>query len=187
MGNDKEGNPVMLKDIWFDSKEVAELQQKCVTSQMFKNVYAKISQGTETWNSIPTTTDKVFKWKDDSTYIHNPPFFESVTSTDLPEIKNVENAFCLLNLGDAVTTDHISPAGSIAKNSPAGRFLMEKGITRKMFNTYGSRRGNDLVMARGTFANVRLVNKLAEKTGSWTMHVPTKKQMAPFDAAQLYK
>ena len=154
---------------------------------MFKEVYSKISLGTETWKSIPTGTDKVFKWKDTSTYIHSPPFFDSVTSTEVPPVKNVENAYCLMNLGDAVTTDHISPAGSISKNSPAGRYLMDKGIVRKMFNTYGSRRGNDLVMARGTFANVRLVNKLASKTGPWTMHVPSKKQMAPFDAAELYK
>ena len=154
---------------------------------MFTDVYDKISQGTETWNSIKTTTDKVFKWNPESTYIHNPPFFDSVTSTDLPEIKNIENAYCLLNLGDAVTTDHISPAGSIAKNSPAGRFLMERGIKKRMFNTYGSRRGNDLIMARGTFANVRLVNKLATKTGSWTTHVPTNQELAPFDVAQLYK
>ena len=141
---------------------------------MFKDVYAKISEGTETWNSIKTTGDKVFKWKDTSTYIHNPPFFDTVTSTDVPERQSVKNAYCLLNLGDAVTTDHISPAGSISKNSPAGRYLMGKNIVRRDFNTYGSRRGNDLVMARGTFANVRLVNKLASKTGPWTMHVPTK-------------
>ena len=173
LGKDKEGNDVFLKDIWFSSQEIAEIQQKCVTSKMFKEVYAKISQGTETWNSIPTNNDKVFKWKDTSTYIHNPPFFDSVTSTKLPEIKNIENAYCLLNLGDAVTTDHISPAGSIAKNSPAGKYLQAKGIQRRMFNTYGSRRGNDLIMARGTFANVRLVNKLAKKTGPWTTHVPS--------------
>lgn len=142
---------------------------------MFKDVYSKISQGTETWNSIPTTEDKVFKWKGDSTYIHNPPFFDSVKSVDLPEISNIENAHVLLNLGDAITTDHISPAGSIAKKSPAGRYLMEKGIKKRMFNTYGSRRGNDLIMARGTFANVRLVNKMADRTGNWTKHIPSGK------------
>jgi len=138
---------------------------------MFKDVYAKISKGTKNWTSIPTNDDKTFKWNDESTYIHNPPFF--TTDINLPKIENIKGAYCLLNLGDAVTTDHISPAGSIAKKSPAGKFLMEKGIARRDFNTYGSRRGNDLIMARGTFANVRLVNKLAEKTGPWTLHVPS--------------
>lgn len=162
IGQDKEGKDVWLKDIWFDSDELKELERKCVTSTMFKDVYGKINSGNESWNSIEVTKEKVFKWSEKSTYIHQPPFFDSVTSTKLPVIGNVKGAYCLLNLGDAVTTDHISPAGSIAKNSSAGRYLMSLGITKKMFNTYGSRRGNDRVMARGTFANVRLVNKLAE-------------------------
>lgn len=128
---------------------------------------------------------KLYEWDDESTYIHNPPFFQS-TSNDLNPIKSVESAHCLLNLGDSITTDHISPAGKIAKNSPAARYLAERGIAEKDYNSYGSRRGNDEIMARGTFANVRLINKMVDKTGPYTKHIPSGEDMAIFDAANEY-
>merc|ERR1712096_353156 len=113
-----------------------------------------------------------YGWKDESTYIHNPPFFQA-TTMDLKPIEDINGAYCLLNLGDSITTDHISPAGAIATNSPAARFLNEKGIKKSDFNTYGARRGNDEIMARGTFANVRLINKMLDKVGPNTIHIPS--------------
>ena len=133
---------------------------------------------------VPKT--KQYQWNPKSTYIHNPPFFQSLEA-ELPQIKDITNAYCLLNMGDSITTDHISPAGSIAKNSPAARFLVSKGVEPKDFNTYGARRGNDEIMARGTFANTRLINKLVEEVGPNTLHFPTGKKMAIFDAATEYK
>jgi len=134
---------------------------------------------------LDAPSGKLYEWDDASTYIHNPPFFQS-TSNDLAPIKSVESAHCLLNLGDSITTDHISPAGKIAKNSPAARYLAERGIAEKDYNSYGSRRGNDEVMARGTFANVRLINKMVDKTGPYTKHIPSGEDMAIFDAANEY-
>jgi len=130
-------------------------------------------------------TGKLYEWDPKSTYIHDPPFFKS-TSKDLKPIKNVKDAYVLLNLGDSITTDHISPAGKIANNSPAARYLISKGVKPEDFNTYGARRGNDEIMARGTFANTRLINKMMDKVGPDTLYVPTKEKMAVFDAAEKY-
>lgn len=131
---------------------------------MFKEVYDRISKGTDRWNGLQAPEGKLYQWDESSTYIHNPPFFQTM-SLDQPNIADVSNANVLLNLGDSITTDHISPAGKIAKNSPGARYLESKGINVKDFNTYGARRGNDEIMARGTFANVRLINKMVEKPG----------------------
>jgi len=139
---------------------------------MFKEVYAAISKGTDRWNNLEVEEGQLYQWKDSSTYIHNPPFFQS-TQMELPPITDVSEAYVLLNVGDSITTDHISPAGTIARNSPAARFLGEKNIDSRDFNTYGARRGNDEIMARGTFANVRLINKLADKPGPNTTHIPS--------------
>jgi len=152
---------------------------------MFKEVYDKIAKGTDRWNKLETPDTKQYQWKEASTYIHDPPFFKSCELKP-KEIQDLHDAYCLLNLGDSITTDHISPAGNISKNSPAGRFLQSKGIEAKDFNTYGARRGNDEIMARGTFANTRLMNKMIEKVGPQTLHVPSGKVVDIFDAAELY-
>ena len=139
---------------------------------MFRDVYAKISKGTDRWNSLKTEPSLQYKWKDESTYIHNPPFFQSL-QFQLPKIKNINSAYVLCSFGDSITTDHISPAGNIAKNSPAARYLLGRNVKQVDFNTYGARRGNDEVMARGTFANTRIINKLVPKVGPQTTYIPT--------------
>ena len=152
---------------------------------MFKEVYEKIAKGTERWNNLKTEKSLQYNWKESSTYIHNPPFFQN-TELALPKIPNIKNAYALCSFGDSITTDHISPAGSIAKNSPAARYLREKGVKDSDFNTYGARRGNDEVMARGTFANTRIINKLAPKVGPQTTYIPTGEIMDISDAAFRY-
>ena len=138
------------------------------------------------WQELDAPEGKLYTWDDSSTYIHNPPFFAS-TEAELKPIADIKDAHCLLNVGDSITTDHISPAGKIAKNSPAARYLEERGISTKDFNSYGSRRGNDEIMARGTFANVRLINKMVPQVGPTTVHVPSGEEMAVFDAAKKYQ
>lgn len=149
-------------------------------------MYSRIAKGTDRWNALKVTDSKQYDWKAESTYIHNPPFFQN-TTLDISPIKDIKSAYCILNLGDSITTDHISPAGKIANNSPAARYLEARGIQSADFNTYGARRGNDEIMARGTFANTRLINKLVEKVGPTTIHFPTGKEEAVFDAAELYQ
>ncbi len=139
---------------------------------MFKKVYDRISKGGDRWNSLKVEKSLQYKWKEDSTYIHNPPFFQS-TNKDLPKINSINGAFALCSFGDSITTDHISPAGNISKKSPAARYLLDKKVEQNDFNTYGARRGNDEVMARGTFANTRIINKLVDKVGPQTKYVPT--------------
>lgn len=185
IGKDKSGKPVFLRDIWPSNEQVLEIVNKVLTPEMFKEVYSKISKGTPRWNSLKVNTDKTYKWKEESTYIHNPPFFQGL-SKDKPTIKDIKEAYCLLNLGDSITTDHISPAGNIAKNSPAARYLNERGVQPIDFNTYGARRGNDEIMARGTFANVRMVNKMVKKVGPTTVHIPSGQEKAIFDVANEY-
>ncbi|MPC21751.1 Cytoplasmic aconitate hydratase [Portunus trituberculatus] len=180
------GNPVFLRDIWPKRGEIQQVERDHVLPVMFKDVYARITTGNERWNKLEAPEDVLYPWDTRSTYIKKPPFFEGMTK-ELPAVKSIENAYALLNLGDSVTTDHISPAGSIARNSPAARYLAAKGLTPREFNSYGSRRGNDAVMARGTFANIRLVNKLAKKTGPRTLHVPSQEEMDVFDAADRYR
>lgn len=151
---------------------------------MFKEVYSKISKGTDRWNSLNVTPSLQYEWKP-STYINNPPFFNS-TKNELPKIENIKDAHVLCSFGDSITTDHISPAGSIAKSSPAARYLKEKGTEQADFNTYGARRGNDEIMARGTFANTRIINKLAPKVGPQTTYIPSGEVMDISDAAFRY-
>jgi aconitate hydratase len=128
---------------------------------------------------------KLYKWDPKSTYIHDPPFFKGMQKQP-KGVKTIKDAFCLLNVGDSITTDHISPAGKISNNSPAARYLKERGVKPEDFNTYGARRGNDEIMARGTFANTRLINKMVDKVGPETLHVPSGQKMAVFDAADKY-
>jgi len=172
LGLDPSGSPVFLRDIWPTRSELQEVERKYVIPAMFKEVYSKITQGNARWNALEAPDSLLYSWDPRSTYIKPPPFFEGMTS-ELSPLRGVDNAAVLLNLGDSVTTDHISPAGSISRNSPAARYLASRGLTSREFNSYGSRRGNDAVMARGTFANIRIVNKFMSKAGPKTLHFPS--------------
>jgi len=185
IGQGSDGKDVFLKDIWPTREEVQKVTNTVIKPEMFKKNYDTILNGSEMWQKLEAPTGKLYTWDEKSTYIHNPPFFQSITA-DLKPVKSVENANVLLNVGDSITTDHISPAGKIAANSPAARYLESKGVKPKDFNTYGARRGNDEIMARGTFANVRMINKMVDKVGPETIHIPSGKKMAIFDAANEY-
>ena len=186
LGEDKQGNPVYLKDIWPDSKAIADAVEK-VKTQMFHKEYSAVFDGDETWQSLKIQDAPVYAWQPDSTYIRHPPFFEGMTKT--PEaIKDIHQASILAILGDSVTTDHISPAGNIKADSPAGRYLREHGVEPKDFNSYGSRRGNHEVMMRGTFANIRIRNEMVPGIeGGFTKHIPTGETLAIYDAAMRYQ
>ncbi|HGW4593994.1 aconitate hydratase AcnA [Proteus mirabilis] len=186
LGEDKQGNPVYLKDIWPDSKAIADAVEK-VKTQMFHKEYSAVFDGDETWQSLKIQDTPVYAWQPDSTYIRHPPFFEGMTKT--PEaIKDIHQASILAILGDSVTTDHISPAGNIKADSPAGLYLREHGVEPKDFNSYGSRRGNHEVMMRGTFANIRIRNEMVPGIeGGFTKHIPTGETLAIYDAAMRYQ
>ncbi|MGA7296418.1 MAG: aconitate hydratase AcnA [Rhodanobacteraceae bacterium] len=187
IGQDKDGKDVYLKDIWPSNKEISDLMATAVTSEMFTKNYSDVFKGDARWNAIKSPDGDLYDWSDESTYIKNPPYFDGMTM-DLPDIKDIDGAFCLGLFGDSITTDHISPAGAIKKDSPAGKFLMERGVEPKHFNSYGSRRGNDDVMVRGTFANIRIRNRMLDGVeGGFTEHVPSGEQMAMYDAAVKYK
>ncbi|XP_038124390.1 cytoplasmic aconitate hydratase [Cyprinodon tularosa] len=186
IGTDPEGRPVFLRDIWPTRDEIQEVERKFVIPSMFKEVYEKIEKVNERWNSLVVPSDSLYTWDDKSTYIKSPPFFDGLTMK-LPPPESIKDAYVLLNLGDSVTTDHISPAGNIARNSAAARYLSDRGVTPREYNSYGSRRGNDAVMARGTFANIRLFNKFLKKQAPQTIHFPTGKTLDVFDAAEMYK
>lgn len=187
LGHDHDGNPVYLKDIWPDPIELQKFIEENVSSQMFRKNYASVFEGDDRWKSMDTPTGEMFDWKDDSTYVQNPPYFEGMDMT-LPTISDIKGARVLAKLGDSVTTDHISPAGSIAKDSPAGRYLQDNGVSPADFNSYGSRRGNHQVMMRGTFANVRIKNQIAPGTeGGVTTFFPTDEVMSIYDAAIRYQ
>jgi aconitate hydratase len=157
-----------------------------LNTDMFDEEYGRIYQGNETWNKIPTSGGAQYDWKEDSTYIQEPPFFMDIDPV-LEPIRDIKGARVLVKVGDSVTTDHISPAGAISRNSPAGEYLLDHGVEPRMFNSYGSRRGNDKVMTRGTFANVRLRNQMAPDTeGGWTTYLPTGEQMSIFEASRKY-
>ncbi|KDO54659.1 hypothetical protein CISIN_1g001917mg [Citrus sinensis] len=187
IGTTKDGKSVYFKDIWPTTEEIAEVVQSSVLPDMFKSTYEAITKGNPTWNQLSVPASKLYSWDPNSTYIHEPPYFKDMTM-DPPGAHGVKDAYCLLNFGDSITTDHISPAGSIHKDSPTAKYLLERGVERRDFNSYGSRRGNDEVMARGTFANIRLVNKLLNgEVGPKTVHVPTGEKLSVFDAAMKYK
>ena len=187
LGRDVEGQPVYLKDIWPSQKEVRELLDKAIDPGMFHKMYGNVWDGNEAWNDIPVSGGKLYQWSEASTYIQEPPFFSNLTP-ELPKLENVKDARVLALLGDSVTTDHISPAGDIPNDSPAGRYLRERGLEKKDFNSYGSRRGNDRVMLRGTFANIRIKNQLVPGVeGGYTIHMPSGEQMFIYDAAMRYQ
>lgn len=186
LGQGKDGQPVYLKDIWPSQAEIDEVLQK-VNTDMFHKEYAAVFDGDATWQAIQIPESKTYEWADDSTYIRHPPFFEGISEPP-KAIKNIEQARILAVLGDSVTTDHISPAGNIKKDSPAGRYLQEQGVEPKDFNSYGSRRGNHEVMMRGTFANIRIKNEmLGGEEGGNTIHVPSGEKLAIYDAAMRYQ
>jgi aconitate hydratase len=182
-----DGRPVYLKDIWPSAHEVAATVGAAVDSAMFKKSYASVFTGDEQWQAIDVPQDEVYRWEPTSTYVRNPPYFQGMTMTP-GSVADIRGARALAVLGDSVTTDHISPAGNIAKSSPAAKYLMAQGVQPVDFNQYGARRGNHEVMMRGTFANIRLRNMLLPGTeGGVTLHVPTGEQMSIFDAATRYK
>ena len=186
IGKDRDGKPVMLSELWPTQKEVADLEGR-ITGEMFSKTYANVFDGNPTWNAVSVPEGDLFAFQDASTYIQDPPFFQGLTLEPKP-LRDIESANVLAVLGDSVTTDHISPAGDIALKSPAGRFLQTKEIEKADFNSYGSRRGNDRVMVRGTFANIRLKNAMVPGVeGGVTIHVPSGERMDIYDAAERYK
>lgn len=186
IGKGKDGKDVFLKDIWPSREELNKVVNSSIKPQMFNEIYEKVSKGTDSWNSLEVPKESSYKWDEKSTYIKKPPFFDNLISGKT-NVGKIENARCLLNLGDSITTDHISPAGKIAKNSSAAKYLRERGVEDRDFNQYGTRRGNYEVMARGTFANVKLINNLIEERGPRTVHLPSGKIDAVYDVAEIYK
>src|SRR5699024_4984869 len=171
LGYDPNGEPVFLKDIWPSQKEIEETVRAAVQEKDFKEAYDVIFDGEEQWQTLKVNEGNYYKWQDESTYIKEVSFFQNL-SKEVPKVSDIENARVLLKLGDSVTTDHISPAGSFTRDSSAGKYLMSLGVEPKMFNSYGSRRGNHEVMVRGTFANVRIKNELTDKQGGFTTYLP---------------
>jgi aconitate hydratase len=187
LGNDPQGAPVYLKDIWPTAEEIRDEVRRSVKSEMFKKEYGNVFEGDERWKNMPTPEGELFQWDPNSTYVREAPFFTGMTKAP-QEPRDVTGARVLALLGDSITTDHISPVGSIERNGPAARYLTEHGVAPKDFNQYGARRGNHEVMMRGTFANVRLKNMLAPDTeGGVTVHLPEKKPMSIYDAAMQYQ
>ena len=187
IGQDKDGNDVFLKDLWPSAQEILDAINTHVKPEQFAEMYEGIEDSNPRWNEMPVSGGELYEWSEDSTYIQEPPFFMDVTP-EVPAIQPIHGAKLLVKAGDSTTTDHISPAGAIPKDEPAGRYLQEHGVEPREFNSFGSRRGNDRVMTRGTFGNIRLRNQLAPGTeGGWTTYFPTGEQMFIYDAAQRYK
>jgi aconitate hydratase len=187
LGQGSDGEDVFLRDLWPTNEEIDQAVAAAVDGGMFRKQYADVFTGDERWRALPIPEGDLYDWSDESTYIRRPPFFEGMPREPEP-LPDVENARCLVSLGDSVTTDHISPAGSIKPESPAGEWLIEHGVERKFFNSYGARRGNHEVMVRGTFANVRLKNLLVPGSeGTWTVHVPSGEEMTIYAAAERYQ
>jgi aconitate hydratase len=186
IGEDSDGNDVYLRDLWPSSDEINEVIASSVQDEMYRRTYADVFTGDETWRTLPVPEGDLFEWDPGSTYVRRPPYFAGMPREPQP-VADISGARCLVVLGDSVTTDHISPAGAIRPDSPAGKYLVEHGVERKDFNSYGSRRGNHEVMVRGTFANVRLRNLLVPGSeGTWTVHVPSGEEMTIFEASERY-
>ena len=186
VGMDQQGNPVMLADIWPSRDEVAQLVGEVVTPALFTEFYSNTLTRNQRWNNLEAPQGSLFSWTEDSTYIHHPPFFQGMSREAPTTVTPIQGARCLLNFGDSVTTDHISPAGNIAKTSVAAKWLASRDVQPTDFNSYGARRGNDEVMARGTFANVRILNKLVPRAGPTTIFWPTGAEMPIYEAAAGY-
>jgi aconitate hydratase len=186
IGNDKEGQPVYLADLWPSQREVEQTMASSITSEMFRKSYGEVYLGDERWRSLPVPTGETYAWDKDSTYIRQAPYFDGM-KVKPAAIEHIKGARVLAVLGDSVTTDHISPAGSIKKDSPAGKYLIAHGVQPADFNSYGSRRGNHEVMVRGTFANTRLRNKMVATEGGFTRHLPDGAEMSVFEASEKYQ
>jgi aconitate hydratase len=187
LGTDNDGKPVYLRDIWPSNKEIGELIVRAVAPEMFKQNYANVFAGNSHWNQITSPDGGAFEWDEASTYIKNPPYFDGMQML-VGSIEDIHGARMLGLFGDSITTDHISPAGNIKTNSPAGHFLQSRGVQPQHFNSYGSRRGNDDVMVRGTFANIRIKNLMLDgEEGGDTIHYPSNEKLAIYDAAMKYK
>ncbi|MDE3015582.1 MAG: aconitate hydratase AcnA [Pseudomonadota bacterium] len=188
LGTGSDGKPVYLKDIWPSNAEVAKIVQECVTAEMFRRKYADVFAGEKAWQAIDAGTGKTYSWQGKSTYVQNPPYFEAMSKGATDGSHDIVNARILAIFGDSITTDHISPAGNIAKSSPAGQYLIEHGVDPADFNSYGARRGNHQVMMRGTFANIRIKNEMLPGVeGGFTKSIPGGEQMSIYDAAMKYK
>ena len=186
LGTGSDGQPVYLRDIWPSTKEIEEVIAECVQSEMYTRGYADVYTGDDNWRSLDSASGQTFAWDDSSTYVRRPPYFDGMRADPDP-VSDISGARVLAVLGDSATTDHISPAGAIKTDSPAGAYLQEHQVVRKDFNSYGSRRGNHEVMIRGTFANIRLRNLLAPGTeGGFTRHLPDGEAMSIFAAATRY-
>jgi aconitate hydratase len=187
LGNGADGKPVFLKDIWPSNREVRERIDGALSPDMFRKRYADVFEGEERWRSITTPKTLTYAWEEESTYVRRPPYFDDMRD-EPAALEDVTGARPLAILGDSVTTDHISPAGSIKKDSPAGKYLIEHGVEPADFNSYGSRRGNHEIMMRGTFANIRLRNEMVpDKVGGITLHMPDRKEMTIYEAAMRYR
>jgi aconitate hydratase len=187
LGEDGDGSPVYLKDIWPTQSELSDVVHNNVKAELFRKTYSDVFKGDLRWMGIPTPEGDLYSWDKMSTYVQKPPYFDGMKA-ELDPIEDIKGARCLANLGDSTTTDHISPAGSIPRDGPAGRYLVMNDVIVKDFNSFGSRRGNHEVMMRGTFANVRLRNKIAPGTeGGWSTHYPSDEQMTMFDTAERYR
>jgi aconitate hydratase A / 2-methylisocitrate dehydratase len=186
LGQDRDGNDVYLRDLWPTAEEIQEMISRAVQGEMFSRTYADVFTGDPAWRELPVPEGDLFAWDPGSTYVRRPPYFDGM-SREPGRVEDFAAARCLVSVGDSVTTDHISPAGAIKPDSPAGRYLVDHGVERKDFNSYGSRRGNHEVMVRGTFANVRLRNLLVPGSeGTWTVHMPSGEEMTIYDASQRY-
>lgn len=186
LGKDKDGNDVFLRDIWPNPQEVQKVVREALGTEQFAEQYGSVFEGDENWRNLATPEGELYAWENDSTYVRNPPYFENMGREPSP-LQDISGARVLAKLGDTVTTDHISPAGSIPKDGPAGKYLIANGVEPKDFNSFGSRRGNHEVMIRGTFANIRLRNQLAPGTeGGWTRHQPSDEEMSIFEASEKY-
>ncbi len=187
LGHDDKGKAIYLKDIWPTTAEIQASIHSAVHPEMFQQAYGKVFEGNAFWRELDTPSGKQYTWSDDSTYIQNPPYFDQLTHKPTP-IQSIEGARVLAVLGDSITTDHISPAGAIGKSTAAGQYLISLGVAPDDFNSYGARRGNHQVMVRGTFANIRLKNALAQgKEGGFTTHLPSKTLTTIFDASERYR
>jgi aconitate hydratase len=186
VGHSKDGKSVMLSELWPSQEEVNAVVQKCVKQEMFKREYSRIFEGDEHWKTMEAPTGPIFAWDSKSTYVKEPPYFEDFGPQPKP-IADVKSARVLVHVGDSVTTDHISPAGAIPPDSPAGKYLIAHGVERPEFNSFGARRGNHEVMVRGTFGNIRLRNKLVEREGYWTNHLPDGAELTIFEASERYR
>jgi aconitate hydratase len=187
LGNDKKGQPVYLRDVWPSQREIVDAINSSVRPEMFRTAYEESLQGDDRWKALEAPAGEIFQWDETSTYVKRPPYFENMPR-QAPPLKDIHGARALAVLGDSITTDHISPAGSIQPDSPAGKYLIHHGVAPKDFNSYGARRGNHEIMMRGTFANIRLRNQMAPGTeGGWTVHLPGKTQTTIYDAAMEYQ